>query len=219
VAGIAEATALAAFYQGLTAGAMGVVAPISAVAGVVPLAVGLAGGDPLTAMHLAGAALALGGVVMTSVHDEPEEADRAARRRIGTAAGVGLALTAALFFGLFFVSVDRAAQHGGVLWAVLVTRATLVALVVLAFAIVRPGLPGSRRQLAGLAVVGLFDIGGTTLYALATMKGLLSVVGVIASAYPIITILLARFVLDERLGPIQRVGSVTTLTGVVLLSA
>jgi drug/metabolite transporter (DMT)-like permease len=227
-AGLTEGTALAAFYRGLATGAMGVVAPISAVAGIVPFVVGLAGGDTLTTTHAAGAAMAMGGIVMTSMDSAEEAIEMEAaevtesaegnRRRIVTASGVGLALTAAAFFGLFFVTVDRAAEHGGTVWAVLVTRATLVVLVAVAFAGFGGRLPTARGTLGLVAIVGLFDISGTTLYALATTKGLLSVVGVLASAYPLITILLARFLLDERLGLVQRIGSVVTLAGVVLLT-
>lgn len=212
LAGLAEATALAAFYSGLSRGAMGVVAPVSAIAGVVPLAVGLASGDPVSALHIGGMVVALAGTVATGI--DPSSL----RVRRGAAAGAGLALVAAVSFGLFFVAIGVAAKRADPLWAVLVSRSTMVGLLLAAAAIARPALPRAPRRVAGLVVIGVLDIMGTTLYASATRHGLISIVGVLASAYPVITVILARVVIRERLHIVQRAGSVLALTGVVLIN-
>jgi drug/metabolite transporter (DMT)-like permease len=57
------------------------------------------------------------------------------------------------------------------------------------------------------------------LFAYATTMGNLGVVGVLGSLYPITTVLLARFVLAERLSGIQATGVALALTGVALLGA
>ena len=54
---------------------------------------------------------------------------------------------------------------------------------------------------------------------LAAGRGLLSVVGVLGSLYPAFTVVLARFVLHERLTRAQGVGVIVTLAGVVALAA
>ena len=122
-AGAAGAAGLAALYRGMAIGALGIVAPISAVSPAVPLAVDLLRGDAPGGIQWAGIAAALAGVVLLA--REPGGVARSA----GLAAGVSLALVAALGFGLFVVGLD-AASDGGATWAVVVTRtsSTLLAL-------------------------------------------------------------------------------------------
>jgi drug/metabolite transporter (DMT)-like permease len=83
--------------------------------------------------------------------------------------------------------------------------------------------PGSGRRTAGplaaLAAVGICDITANGAYAAAASHGNLAVAAVLASLYPVITALLARGFLAERLRPVQSVGVITALCGVVLLSA
>jgi drug/metabolite transporter (DMT)-like permease len=77
-----------------------------------------------------------------------------------------------------------------------------------------------RPHLVALAAIGLLDTGGNTLFAAASSShGLLSVVSVLASLYPAVTVLLARFVLRERVERTQDLGVLVTLAGVVLISA
>src|SRR3954447_13783703 len=94
---------LAAFYRGLATGNMGVVAPISSAAAVVPLTVGLAPGERPSALQGAGVVLAIAGVALASLEHEGHVTGS---RRV--AAGAGLAIVAALGFGGFFVAADRA---------------------------------------------------------------------------------------------------------------
>ena len=102
LSGLSGAIGLAAFYRGLAVGKMGVVAPISATAAVVPLVVGVAGGDRPAALQYGGIALALAGVVLASREEVGGGLTRATSR------GAGLALLSALGFGFFFVGMDRA---------------------------------------------------------------------------------------------------------------
>jgi drug/metabolite transporter (DMT)-like permease len=66
---------------------------------------------------------------------------------------------------------------------------------------------------------GTIDCTATGLYALATTKGALSIVAVIGSLYPVVTVLLARTFLAERIRPIQQVGVVAALAGVAMIAA
>src|SRR4051794_698124 len=78
---------LTSFYKALSIGAMGVVAPLSSTAAVIPLVVGLAGGDTLNALQASGIALAITGVVLAS-----REASDEAKGSTAVARGAGLAL-------------------------------------------------------------------------------------------------------------------------------
>lgn len=212
--GIGEAIGLAAFYKGMAVGAMGVVAPISACSAIVPVAVGIATGDSLTTREVIGVVAAFSGVVF--VGWEPGELGSRGR----VAAGVGLALFAALGLGAFFVTISYAVEEADVISSVAVNRAALVLLVGLAvLAAARQQVGTAATMVVPLVTIGVFDIGGATLYAAATGHGLLAIVGAIAALYPIATVLLARFVLKEELALQQRLGAVLGLAGVALIGS
>jgi drug/metabolite transporter (DMT)-like permease len=210
---IAGAVALGCFYRGLAIGAMGVVAPISAGAAVIPVAVGVAAGERPEAIQWAGIVLAVGGIALAS--REPRGADTGEAK---VAAGVGLALVAALGFGVFLTLMNRAAEPDPLL-ATLVSRAASVAVLALAVAVVRPDLRLGRRDGGAVAAVGVLDISANALYAVASTIGLLSVTAVLGSLYAVVPVVLAWLLLHERIHPLQRVGSAAAIAGAVLLAA
>jgi drug/metabolite transporter (DMT)-like permease len=203
---------LIAFYRGMAAGVISLVAPIAATGALLPVAFGLATGERPSPLQLTGIALAIGGAVVTSY--EPGTATERPR----LAAGIGWALLAAVAFGGYFIPMHEAAESDFV-WATFVFRATSFSLVALAFLAVRPRLPRTRRDLAVIACIGLADTSGNVLFAAAASQGLVSVVSVLASLYPVVTVVLARVYLRERVTRIQEAGAVGTLGGVVLVSA
>jgi drug/metabolite transporter (DMT)-like permease len=213
LAGSAGIVALGAFYRALAIGTMSVVAPISATAAAVPVLVGLAEGERPSTLQVAGMAVALAGVILASREPIEEGADPPNR------AAIGLALVAAAGFGTFFVGIDKASATAEVPWVIVVQRCSSLALLVIAALAVRPTLPRDAPSLLILGMVGLLDLGANGLYALATTKGLLSVVSVLGSLYPAVTVVLARFVLAERIARIQEVGVVLALAGVIAISA
>lgn len=208
LSGVAGVIGLAAFYRGLAVGNMGVVAPISATAAVVPVVVGIASGDRPAAVQYLGLALALTGVVLAS----REEVSG------GVARGAGLAVLSALGFGFFFVGMDNASD-AGVGWAMLANRITGFSLLMVAFAVLRPPLAARRADIPLLATVGTLDIGANALFAIASTEGLVSLVSVLGSLYPLTTVALAAVVLGERPHRVARIGIATALTGVVLIAA
>jgi drug/metabolite transporter (DMT)-like permease len=211
LSGIAGAVGLAAFYRALAVGNMGVVAPISATAAVVPLVVGVAGGDRPGRLQYAGIALALVGVVLAS---REEVGGRPAG---GTARGAGLALLSALGFGLFFVCMDRASDED-VAWAILVNRSTSATVLLGAFAVLRPQVALRRADIGVLVAVGTLDIAANAMFAVASTEDLVSLVSVLASLYPLTTVALAATVLGERPHRLAQVGVVAALCGVALIA-
>jgi drug/metabolite transporter (DMT)-like permease len=204
---------LVAFYRGMAAGTISLVAPIAATGALIPVAFGLATGERPSSFQLTGIVLAVGGAVVTSY--DPGTAER----RGGLAAGVAWALVAAIGFGGFFIPMHEAAEDG-FLWAVLVFRIASTTLVLAATLVLRPRLPRSRRDLTAIAYIGLADTGGNVFFAAAAAEqGLVSIVSVLASLYPVVTVALARTYLRERVGRVQEAGAVATLAGVVLVSA
>ncbi|MGZ4352702.1 MAG: EamA family transporter [Gaiellaceae bacterium] len=201
---------LVAFLRGMAVGSMSVVAPIAGTSAVIPVVFGVATGDRLGAVTATGIGAAIAGVVLAS-HEREEG-------RAVVAAGASWALLAALGWGLYFPPLHEAAQVDPY-WAVLVFRCTSVALTACAVLAARTSLP-HRRHLPALAAAGLLDVGGNLLFALASAEhGLVSVVSVLSSLYPIVTVALASLLLRERPAPWQWVGVGLTFAGIGLIAA
>jgi uncharacterized membrane protein len=211
VGGVGGVLALGCFYRALSIGTMSIVAPISATGVALPVIVGIATGDRLSALVSAGLAVTVVGVILAS-REAHEDAGRAAAGRLS----IGLALIAAVGFGSYFVLSDAAADDS-IVWFLVLSRVIPVpALIALAW---RRGMstPAPRTALL-LAVGGTLDCGATGLYALANTKGALSIVAVVGSLYPVMTVVLARAVLGERIRPVQGDGVAAALAGVAMIA-
>ncbi len=198
-----------AYYAALSSGTMGVVAPIASMGAVVPVALGVISGDRPSSVQVVGIVLALVGVAAAS---GPELSGGTSRRPVllATLAGVG--------FGFALYAIGRGADHNGVMTLVGMRASTVFLFAVAAISLRTTG--GVRLRDAGpLALVGIGDVVANLLYALATTKGLLSIAAALTSFYPVVTVLLARWVLDERLRWVQWAGVGLALGGVALLSA
>jgi drug/metabolite transporter (DMT)-like permease len=209
--GIAAVIGLGALYRGLAIGAMGIVAPISAASPVVPLAVDVARGDVPSTLQWLGVALVVAGIVVLS--REPQAEDQ---RRV--AAGAGLAIVAALGFGLFFVGIDAGADESAA-WAVTAARFAAVPVVVVAALVTSTTLKPPRAVLPLVVGVGVFDTSANVLVAAATTYGAVGIVAVLSSLYPIVTIVLAWLVLGEKLSAGKRAGGVIALAGAAFVAA
>jgi drug/metabolite transporter (DMT)-like permease len=211
IAGLCEAVAIAAFYRGLAVGVMSIVSPIAATAPMVPVGAAIILGE-LPAPHQgAGIALVIIGIAAMSFEPSGRSASRKATP------SVLLGLLTALGFGGFLVAMD-AASEGGVPWALLMARLTAVAAFAAAFLARRAPLAVPRAEVPVLVLIGALIIGADSMYATASTKGLLSVVAVLSSLYPVVTIALARFYVHERLRRLQQVGVAVTLLGAVAIS-
>jgi drug/metabolite transporter (DMT)-like permease len=209
-AGASGCVGIGTLYRGMAIGALGIVAPISAVAAVIPFSVGIASGERPSALQVIGILLALAGVGVAS--REPSH------KGGGRADGIGLALMAALAFGLYFVFADRAADES-IPYAVATARGVSLLLALVAAVVVGASLRPGRASLPALATVGLCDVGANMLFSLATTRGFLSVVSVLSALYPVATVVLAAVVLHERVSPIQRSGVAVALVGAALITA
>jgi len=202
---------LLAFYRGLAGGTMTVVAPLAALAAAFPIVVGAASGDPIDGAQAVGFAAALGGSVLTSLERHEE--------RTRLAAGAGWALLALVGFGGYYVPMHAAAAQDW-LWPTFVFRCTTVLLAWSAVLARRAWPRGLKPHLRVLALVGLLDTAGVCLFAAASAThGLVSVVSVLASLYSLVTVMLARVVLGERVQRTQEVGVVVAIVGIVLVTA
>jgi drug/metabolite transporter (DMT)-like permease len=218
--GIAGATGVLLFYWLMARGAMSIVAPITAVlAAVVPVLVGMGGGERPSAIALVGIPLALVAVAMLAREPGARREDEAGGL---TPIQLAAALGAGLGFGLYFVALDMTSDDSG-LWPVVsgrVTSVTLFGLIALVSAAARVGDGRARRGglPAMLAACGLLDAWANALFLLATHHGMLTLVAVIGALYPASTVLLARAVLGERLGRPQLGGVALAAAAVTLVT-
>lgn len=214
VGGVIGVGSLVVFFVALAAGTMGVVAPLVAVSVVVPIAVGIAQGDSPSAVQLAGLAVAASGVVLASGPDLRGSHPGAGSRR---ARPVVLALCAAAGFGVALVCIAKGSGHN--VWMTLVIMRAVSVVTVAAMLYARRA--SLRLPRAGVPIVagsGAFDASANVLYGVASTMGLISVVAVLSSLYPAVTVLLARGIHGERLRRVQAVGVVVVLAGVAFIA-
>ena len=212
-AGLAGASGLLVFFRALATGVMSVVAPVTAVtAAAVPVLVGLVSGNSIGPWAAVGIALALVAVVLVSA-EGGLSALRAARP-----ASLVPALVAGAAFGVFFVLLDRTSTDSG-LTPLVATRLASVTLVLLVALVGRQAVRVGRPALPLVAVSGMGDMTANALFLLATQQpGQLAITGVLASLYPVSTVVLAQLVLRERLARAQVAGLGTAVAAVVLIT-
>jgi drug/metabolite transporter (DMT)-like permease len=216
-AGAGSGFALLLFYRGLAEGAMSVVAPIAACGAVIPVLAAPLRGELPSGLGVLGIVAAVAGVVLVSRTPDPGQ------HRSGRPARVpAMALGAALGFGLYFVFVDAGTATAGAspLWVVAGGRtSSLLVLVTIALAGRHAEATWPGRRIVPVALIGIADTSANLLFALAATSGNLAVVGVLGSLYPVATVVLARWLLRERLSAGQNVGVLLALAGVGLLAA
>jgi drug/metabolite transporter (DMT)-like permease len=216
--GLTGVIGLVAFYAALASGTMGVVSPIAALGVVVPVIVGIAQGERPGPVQIVGICIAIAGVVLAS---GPELSGKAGVRPLV------LAVVAAFGFGGALLFIAKGSRDSTVmtLLTMRVTSVTVlgIALVMIASRSRRAGTPGAPRlgprDLGLLAAVGVGDAAANLTFGWASTRGLISVAAVLGSLYPVVTVLMARFFLHERLGRVQTVGVAGALAGVVLIGA
>ena len=204
--------ALYCLYRGLAVGAISVVVPVSSLCALVPVLVGLATGEVLHTIQVFGILLAIGGGVMVSLEKNTD----ANKKRF--AAGILPALGAALGFGVFFVVMDLAGTVDPI-WAAMVSRSSFFLFLLPAVLLKRPCLKIKTSHLPAVFAIGILDGSAALAYTTATTKGLLSLVSVISSLYPAVSVILAAFILKERLRGLQFFGVALAIMGVTLISA
>jgi drug/metabolite transporter (DMT)-like permease len=209
LAGLAGYIGLACLYEGLSTGRMGVVAPISSMSAVVPLAYALATGDALSTLASIGVLIALIGVFCASGPELSQGMPiKPLLLALGAAAGFGLSLT--------FIAVGS--ETSALLTMVSMRGATFFVTISIALKFRTTGKFG-RKDLPLLIFIGAADFLANLLLGVATTKGLVSVAMVFGSLYPIATALLAFKFLNERLHKVQYAGIVLAVSGVSLISA
>jgi len=208
VAGMSGAIGITALYRGLATGQMGVIAPVTAVvAATIPVLVGGLTEGPPGPARAAGIVLAMVSVVLVSRSSTPG----------GGRAGLGLAVLAGAGLGMFAVFISRVSD-GFVFGPLAIARLADVTLLVAIVALSRQPWRVPRATLPLVLVAGALDTCGNAFFVLAAQSGRLDVAAVLSSLYPVTTILLATFVLGERLVRGHAFGVGLALVAIVLIA-
>jgi drug/metabolite transporter (DMT)-like permease len=211
LAGLAGAAGVAMLYGGLASGAMSLVAPITGVvAVVVPIAVGVGSGERPAALQYVGIIAAVIAVALLS-----GGGSRGARLGRGT---LLLAIGAGLGFGLFYVGIAKTSM-GANLWPLVAARGASVATLLAVSGVTRRAPSFGAVHPLIIVGAGVLDVTANALYLLAVHGGLLSIVAVLVSLYPVSTVLCSMVVLGERLRTTQFAGVGAALVAVVLITA
>lgn len=205
-AGLTGMTGLVCFYSALSSGTMGVVAPIASLGVVVPVVLGVASGDSPSPWAWAGMLVAIVGVTLAS---GPELSGDVSPRP------VVLAAVAAVGFGLALFCLDRGARESTLLtlWGMRMTSVTILVVVALVF---RTAGGVQARETPALLAIGCGDLVANGLFAYASSRGEVSIASVLGSLYPVVTIVWARLLLDERLRRVQQVGVALAVGGAAI---
>ncbi len=217
-AGLCGAVGLLLFYRGLAIGPMSIVSPISGTAAVVPFFIALFFGSPPALLAILGAPVALLGVFLASKStDTPSEI---AVKRSFWHSGVPYAIGTALMFGLFltFAAEGALSRGSSPLWIIAFARMSSPLLIFALSRIEKTSIAVPISSVNNILIIGFFDTGANALYTYAASLANFGAVSVIGSLYPVMTVLLARIVLREKLQPAQYIGVFLALLGTAIIS-
>ena len=216
-AGLSGGAGVALLYRALAVGTMAVVAPITAVvSAIIPVLFGFAMGERVKILTAGGIVLALLAIVLVSQQNSVSDAQHDPGRTSRLPPGVSLALLAGVAVGLFLLSLARTTSASG-LWPLIAARLTSVALFTLAALVTGKTLRMRRPASITAIVSGALDMLANVLMMLAARVGPLSIVITLVSLYPAGTVILARFVLGERLSVVQNAGIACALIAIILI--
>ena len=192
-AGLFGYIGLICLYAGLSTGRMGVVSPISSLSVLIPMTVALIGGETMSTLTAIGCALAIIGGFLTS---GPEFSQGVSLKPLLLATG------AALGFGSALTFMAIGAAEAPILTMVCMRIAT--AFVTIAIAIRKKGFGGlGPKNLPSLIFIGIADFAANAALGLAVNIGPVAISMVLGALYPVFTVLLAFFILHERLHKAQ----------------
>lgn len=209
VAGLIGMVALMAYYQALATGQMGIVAPIGSLGVLVPLTYGYLDGEQPTSIQNLGIAIAIIGVVLAS---GPEFRGDAAIKP------VVLAFISALMFGFTVLFMARGGELNPA-GTVVMMRVAQVSVMVSVALLLRTFGGLKKQDIPILALTGSLDAVANVLFTTAAGLGLIAIVSVLGSLFPVATALLAWWFLKERLLPIQYLGILVTMAGVAAITS
>lgn len=218
--GALSAAGILFYYKGMRQGVVSVVSPIVGCIPVVAVAITvLFLGERMSWLQVAGAGLAIAGVVLSSLRKGDVFSLNAASLERGALYGI---ITLACW-GPYFALIDFLTPSLGWFYPIFLTKAVSLMIVAAYFALqdaeegMAWGRIGAWAWLV-VALIGVVEFAGHFLYGYGVGIGQTALVAPIAFAYPAFTILMAHLLFRERLEKSQYAGIVIALAGVVMVA-
>jgi drug/metabolite transporter (DMT)-like permease len=212
LAGLFSAIALGSLYRAMAIAPVFIVAPIAAAGTLLPILFGWIMGENPTALQYTGLALGLIAITIVSLESNENSNWDALKK------GAGSALVCALSIGIFFISFDIATDQNP-WWGTFMTRIFSVLFIILVIAFRRHSVHCKPREIPWLIAIGVLDMIAETLYALASVTGLLATVTVTASMWPVTTVLLGYIILREKMTSTQKVSVLFAFSSIGIIAA
>lgn len=217
MSGIAVGAGLGCFYLAMGRGLISVVAPVAAVTGaVLPVAYALVRGERPGTTAVVGLAIALVAVAVVSMAPADQHPDSAGAldRTV-----IALSVASGVLFGTFYIMFSLISDDAGLLPVTLERIGSSIILVALAFALTRGLFSDARRLLPAVLVIAALEVAASVPLLIALQRGPVAIASVLASLYPVTTVILAGVILRERLSRLQYAGVACALVAVVLISS
>jgi drug/metabolite transporter (DMT)-like permease len=230
--GALSGLSMAAFYRALETGTLSVVAPISSSYPALTVLLAYGSGERLSMPRLLGAALALAGVILTSISpdgatdgaaDSPREAKSPpplpGSRMLGP--GVLFAMAASAGFGIIYwlLGFRIIPLWGGITTVWAQRFSTVLFMAALAAPLGRSLSPPRGNTWAVVACVGALDVLGFIASNAGFEREQVGVVTVLGSLFSAVTLLLAGVLLRERLAPRHWLGVALIFAGILLINS
>ena len=213
IGGLAGAFGIVTLYRGIAKGIVAIVSPTAALlSAVIPLVAGLILGDKPGLLSLIGMGLCVPAIILLA-----SSSSHAGTDKQRTKSSLSHGFVAGIFFGLFYVAISRPGVHSG-FWPLVAARSASITMALVVMLAKREHLVLNKGSLIPAMLAGILDMVANILFVLASSSGMLSIVAMIVSLYPVPTVLMARIVFKERITPARGIGLGLSLAGLALIS-
>ncbi len=198
LAGLFGMSGAAFLYAGMKKAAYVTVIPVSGVAGALfPVLWGLVDGDSLSILQIAGILVGLISIALASGVSLQTFKGPIAGLRDGILAGLG--------FGGFYIVIENTSNDTEP-WGAVASRLFPLLILIFILFLIKDKPKPSKEAFPFIVGSGLSNACASTCFLLAVNRGLLSVTSLLSALYPAITVVLAHFLIKEKMTRAQVFG-------------
>ena len=203
LAGLFGMSGAAFLYAGMKKAAYVTVIPVSGVVGALfPVLWGLIDGDSLSALQILGILVGLISIALASGVSLQTFKGPIAGLRDGILAGLG--------FGGFYIVIENTSNDTEP-WGAVASRFFPLLIIIFILFLINDKPKPSKEALPFIVGSGLSNACASTCFLLAVNRGLLSITSLLSALYPAITVVLAHFLINEKMTRTQVFGVVAAI--------
>ena len=191
LAGLFGMSGAAFLYVGMKKAAYVTVIPVSGVAGALfPVLWGLVDGDSLSILQIAGILVGLISIALASGVSLQTFKGPIAGLRDGILAGLG--------FGGFYIVIENTSNDTEP-WGAVASRLFPLLILIFILFLIKDRPKPSKEAFPFIVGSGISNACASTCFLLAVNRGLLSITSLLSALYPAITVVLAHFLIKEKM--------------------